>query len=89
MSGMSQEKVMAPLSIKQIHHIHGHYRAHFRKEIDNPSADTNHIINFSLKIENFMAMNSLLNFCLSGATMFGVKTLFGNSIDKFTKNYLG
>lgn len=89
MTGMSQEKVMAPLSISQIHRIHGHYRAHFRKEIDNPSADTNHIINFSLKIENFMAMNQMLNFCMAAATMFGVKTLFGTSLDKFTTNYLG
>ena len=56
MASQSQEKLIAPLSLMQMHMIHGHYKSHFKKEIQNPSADTNHIINFSLKMENAMVI---------------------------------
>ena len=89
MSGMSQDKVIAPLSLAQIHGIHGQYKAHFRQQIENPTADTNHILNFSLKMDNFMMMQEMINFFMIGGSLFGFKHLFGHNIDKFTTNYLG
>jgi len=86
---MSNEKVMAPLSLRQVHAIQYRYKSHFKKEIDNPTADTNHILNFSLKMDNFFMMNEMLNFVMGGITMFGMKTFLGNTIDKYTINYLG
>ena len=72
-----------------MHAIHSRYKNHFRKEIENPSADTNHILNFSLKLDNFMMMNEMFHFLTAGAALFGIRTLFGNSITKYTVNYLG
>lgn len=89
MSGMSGEKVMAPLSMSQIHTIHAHYKGHFRTELRNPTADSNHILNFSLKLDNFMMMQEMINFIFSGGTLFGCKHAFGAGIDRFTTNYLG
>ncbi len=77
MSGMSSDKVIAPLSMAQIHSIHAHYKGHFRKEIDNPTADSNHILNFSLKLDNFMMMQEMMNFIFCGGTLFGCKAAFG------------
>ena len=85
----SGEKMIAPLSLGQIHEIHYRYRAHFKNEINNPSADNNHIVNFNLKMENFLMMNSFINLVMSGITLFGMKTFLGNAIDRYTVNYLG
>ena len=57
--------------------------------MENPSADSNHIINFSLKLDNFVMMNGLLNMLMAGGTTFGLKTVFGRGIEKYTTNYLG
>ena len=69
--------------------IHYGYKSAFKNEIDNPSADTNHILNFSLKMDNFMMMNEMFNLVMSGITMLGMKTFLGESITKYTVNYLG
>ena len=89
MSSKSSEKVIAPLSLAQVHTVHAHYKHHFRQQIENPTADTNHILNFSLKMDNFMMMNEMVNFLFGAMTMFGVKHFLGRSIDRYTVNFLG
>ena len=36
-----------------------------------------------------MMMNEMFHFLTAGAALFGIRTLFGNSITKYTVNYLG
>lgn len=85
----SGEKVMAPLSVSQIGTIHANYRHHFSKELENPTASSNHILNFNLKVENFLMLNSFTNMLLAGASTFMVKYLFNNNLIARLSNYTG
>lgn len=83
-----ENKILRKVSVKQVSTLIGVYKSHFRDAIDNPTADTNHILNYYLKLHNFYVMNNVIFMVAAGMGTFGVKSLFGATIDRVTMNYL-
>ena len=61
----------------------------FKDQLRQPTADNNHIINYNLKLQNYVIVNSTVHLISAGMFTFLVKSLFGNFIDRTTLNYLG
>ena len=47
------------------------------------------MINFSLKMDNFMMMNEFINMIMAGSGVFAVRYFLHDRLYSFTSNYLG
>ena len=54
-----------------------------------PTADNNHILNYSLKMQNYALMCHMTHTIAGGLATFAFKTMFGNKIEAVTMNYFG
>jgi hypothetical protein len=62
----------------------------FRERINEPNAQNNALINYSLKITNYQAMQETLEMLTSGfATLLVYRSFIGARVDGFFTNYLG
>jgi hypothetical protein len=76
-------------SLNEFALLAGTYKHMFKDQLRQPSAENNHIINYNLKLQNYLIINSSLHMISAGMFTFLVKGLIGNGIDKITLNYLG
>jgi hypothetical protein len=65
------------------------YRDYFSKQIDEPSAENNHIYNFHMKLSNFVSMHHIIHSISSGALTMLLKTTVGERLERINSNYLG
>lgn len=54
-----------------------------------PTADNNHIINYNLKLKNYLIVNTSVHMLSAGVFTFMVRGVLGNMIDRTLLNYLG
>ena len=83
------ERLMKTFSLREFGMIVGEYKRIFKEQIRAPTADNNHIINYNLKLTNYLMMNEFIHMVSAGAGVYAIKGLVGNYIDRFTLNYLG
>jgi hypothetical protein len=76
-------------SLNEFALVSGTYKHMFKDQLRMPSADNNHIINYNLKLQNYMIINSTIHMISSGMFTFLIKGILGNAIDRATLNYLG
>lgn len=69
--------------------IYAHFRHMFEKQINEPCADNNSLINYDLKCRDFLMMNGTFFMVMSGIGTMTFKKFFGNAIDSWSLNYLG
>jgi hypothetical protein len=81
--------VLSNFSLNEFALLAGTYKHMFNEQLRKPNADNNHIINYNLKLQNYVIVNSSIHMLSAGLTSFLVKTLFGGRITRTTTNYLG
>jgi hypothetical protein len=76
-------------SVNEFAVLTGTYKHMFKDQLRQPTADNNHIVNYNLKLQNYLIVNSSVHMLSAGMFTFLVKGAVGNYIDKITLNYLG
>lgn len=76
-------------SLNEFSLLSGTYKHMFKEQLRQPSAENNHIINYNLKLQNYLIINSSLHMISAGMFTFLVKGLIGTYIDRVSLNYLG
>jgi hypothetical protein len=61
----------------------------FKEQLNRPSAENNHILNFSLKINNYVMMHNIIHTLCAGGAVVAFKAFFGHRLDGYCINYLG
>jgi len=75
--------------LHEISHLHASYKHLFKEQLNRPNAENNHILNYSLKLNNYIMMHNLIHtLCAGGATV-ALKSFFGPQMEAFSINYLG
>ncbi len=67
----------------------GTYKHMFKDQLRMPTADNNHLINYNLKLQNYVIINSSVHMISAGMLTFLMRGLLGNFIERTTLNYLG
>lgn len=84
-----KNRMLRNFSLNEFSLISGSYKQMFKDQIREPCADNNHVINYNLKLQNYMILNSTMHMISSGMFTFLIKGILGNAIDRVTLNYLG
>ena len=77
------------MSLQQVSTLTHVYRDFFQKQLDQPSAEHNHIYNFHMKLSNFVSMHHIIHSISSGALTMLVKSTVGERFERISVNYLG
>ncbi|CDW72108.1 UNKNOWN [Stylonychia lemnae] len=88
-TGVNNERLLKNFSINEFHNICIGYKELFKTQLRQPTADNNHIINYNLKISNYVMVNQFIHMMTSGASLFLIQALAGRHIERLTVNYLG
>jgi hypothetical protein len=76
-------------SVNEFAVLTGTYKNMFKDQLRQPTADNNHIVNYNLKLQNYLIVNSSVHMLSAGMFTFLIKGAVGNYIDRVTLNYLG
>lgn len=87
--GTGGDRLLTNFSLSEFALVAGTYKHMFKDQLRQPTADNNHIVNYNLKLQNYLIVNSSIHMISSGMFTFLVKGLAGNAIDRVTVNYLG
>lgn len=79
---MSNETLLKNFSTKEFGQVVANYKHLFKDQLKTPTADNNHIINYNLKVSNFVMMNETIHMLVAGGGVFGIRSLIGNFITK-------
>ena len=77
------------MSLTQVTTLHHSYKLMFKDQINVPSAENNHIINFNMKLGNYITLHHIMHSLLAGSSLFAFKAYFGERVERITLNYLG
>ena len=83
------QRLLKEFSVMELTLIQQAYKDIFLEQIRQPTADNNHIINYSLKLKNFLLLNSTIHMLSASGLIFGVHILIGPRLERFVVNYLG
>jgi len=84
-----EERMLKNFSLNEFSLLAGTYKHMFKDQLRQPTADNNHIVNYSLKLQNYLIVNSSIHMISAGMFTFLIKGFVGNAIDRTTINYLG
>lgn len=87
--GADESRMLRNFSLNEFALLSGTYKHMFKDQIRQPTADNNHIINYNLKMQNYVIVNSSIHMISAGMFTFLIKGVLGNTIEKVTINYLG
>ena len=85
----AETKIFDTLSINQLAAIHFNYKSVLKDQLSNPNAENNHILNFDLKIGNYLLMHHLIHTLTAGLGVTGIRMFIGERLESMTFNYLG
>jgi len=85
----SHDRMLKNFSLNEFALLAGSYKHMFKDQLRQPTADNNHIVNYNLKMQNYLIVNSSIHMISAGMFTFLVKGVLGNMIDRVTLNYLG
>ena len=77
------------ISMNEFSSVYAHFRHMFQKQLNEPCADNNSLINYDLKCRDFLMMNGTFFMLMSGAGTMSLKKIAGAPIDTMCLNYLG
>lgn len=82
-------RLMRNFSLNEFALLAGTYKHMFKEQLQQPTADNNHIVNYNLKLQNYVIVNSTIHMISAGMFTFLVKGLIGGGIERHAVNYLG
>jgi hypothetical protein len=77
------------MSLNELNTIHHTYKGMVQDQLNSPNAENNHILNFNLKIGNYVMMHHLIHTITAGIGLTGLRMVIGERIEGVTLNYLG
>lgn len=86
-SGKNQ--LLKPFSTNEISAIYSAYKQMYLHQIRNPSADNNSIINYNMKLQNYVMMNSFIHMITAGSGLYFFSYFLGGRLEETLANYLG
>lgn len=87
--GDPRSRLLHNFSVREFGMLVGTYKHIFAEQLRQPTADNNHITNYSLKLQNYFLVNSTIHMISAGMATFMCRTLLGGLIDRTIINYLG
>jgi hypothetical protein len=88
-SRTEEGRMLRNFSLNEFSLLAGTYKHMFKEQLRQPTAENNHLINYNLKLQNYLIIHSTLHMISGGMFTFLVKGFLGNGIDRITLNYLG
>lgn len=85
----NEDRMLRNFSLNEFALLAGGYKHMFKDQLRQPTADNNHIVNYNLKLQNYLIVNSSIHMISAGMFTFLMKGLVGNALDRFTVQYLG
>lgn len=88
-NGDPSSRLLGNFSVNEFGLLVGTYKHMFADQLRQPTADNNHITNYSLKIQNYLIVNSFIHMLSAGMATFLFRGVLGGFVDRQTINYLG
>ena len=78
----SHDRLLRNFSVNELFIVQQSYKDIFKKQLRQPTADNNHIINYNMKMQNYVLMNNTIHFFSAGALVFGISQFMGNTLER-------
>lgn len=75
------KRMLKNFSLNEVALLAGTYKHMFKEQLRQPTADNNHIVNYNLKLQNYLIVNSTIHMLSAGLSAFLLKGLLGPMID--------
>jgi len=86
----NSDRITKEFSHNEFSHCYSYFRSKFAEQLNKPSAENNDIINYDLKVRNYLIMTNGCNMILSAINTLAFKYYIGGPfIDPFLFNKLG